>query len=77
MLYKRGDTHGDLHPVRKDHDFFYDEPVPRCAVESGTSYGRSEIKHLSNSRKESAAQALNAYGIDKSNIPTGTANCQD
>lgn len=77
ILHKREEKDGDLYHVRKDDDFFYDDPAPRRPIESTTSHGRSEIKLLSNRRKETAAQVLNAYGKDKSNLPRGDANCQD
>jgi hypothetical protein len=76
MLSRRGEKHGDLYHVRKNDDFFYEDPVLRRPVESNTSYGRSEVTYLSNRRKESAAQVLDAYGKEKSNIPSGNANCQ-
>ncbi|KAJ5500796.1 hypothetical protein N7453_009847 [Penicillium expansum] len=78
-LYGRGDADqdGDLYHVRKNDAFFYEDPVQRRPTESNTSYGRAEIKHLSNARKETAAQVLNAYGRDKSNLPQGNQNCQD
>jgi hypothetical protein len=76
MLSRRGEKHGDLYHVRKNDDFFYEDPVLRRPVESNTSYGRSEVTYLSNRRKESAAQVLDAYGKEKSNIPSGNTNCQ-
>lgn len=77
ILHKREGKDGDLYHVRKDDDFFYEDPAPRRPIESTTSHGRSEIKLLSNRRKETAAQVLHAYGKDKSNLPRGDANCQD
>ncbi|QKX56169.1 uncharacterized protein TRUGW13939_03269 [Talaromyces rugulosus] len=77
MLSKRGDTNGDLYHVRKNHDFFYEDPVLRRPVESNTSYGRSEITHLSRRGKDSAAQILDSHGKNKNNLPRGDTNCQD
>lgn len=77
MLHKRGDTHGDLHHVRKQDDFYYEDPVQRRAVESNTSYGRHEVQHLSSRRKDAAEQVLNTYGRNNQNLPTGTQNCQN
>lgn len=77
MLHKRGGSNGDLHHVRKQDAFFYDDPVPTRPLESTTSYGRSEVLHLSSSRKEAASKVLHSYGRDKSNLPSGVANCQD
>lgn len=77
MLHKRGEVEGDLYHVRKKEDFYYEDPAPKRPIESNTSYGRSGIKHLSNRRKETAAQVLDAYGKDISNLPSAGANCQD
>ncbi|KAF4761738.1 hypothetical protein HAV15_006715 [Penicillium sp. str.  len=59
MLRKRGETDGDLYRVRKNENFYYEDPVQTRAVESATSYGRNEIQHLSDSSKETAARVLN------------------
>lgn len=77
MLHRRGETHGDLYHVRKKEEFFYEDPVRSRPVQSSTSHGRSEIKHLSSARKDSAAQVLDAYGKKQANLPKGSANCQN
>lgn len=77
MLHKRDELHGDLHHVRKNEAFFYEDPIPRRPVESTTSYGRSEIQHLSSSRRDAVSKVLHSYGSDDSNLPKGTKNCQD
>ncbi|RAO68217.1 uncharacterized protein BHQ10_004229 [Talaromyces amestolkiae] len=77
MLHRREEAHGDLYHVRKDERFYYEDPVPKRMVESTTTYGRSEIVHLSRSRKETAARVLHAYGKDESNLPREDANCQN
>lgn len=69
MLSRRGEKHGDLYHVRKNEEFFFEDPVLRRPVESNTSYGRSEITYLSNRRKDSAARILDAYGKKESNLP--------
>ncbi|KAJ5789197.1 uncharacterized protein N7518_006208 [Penicillium psychrosexuale] len=70
MLHKRGETDGDLYHVRKDQEFFYEDPVHRRPIESNTSFGRSEMMHLSKTDKETAAQVLNKYGKNRSTILT-------
>ncbi|KAJ5693897.1 hypothetical protein N7536_004309 [Penicillium majusculum] len=77
MLRKRGETDGDLYRVRKNENFYYEDPVQTRAVESATSYGRNEIQHLSDSSKETAARVLNTYGKDKSNLPHRSASSQE
>ena len=51
MLSKHGEPHGDLYHVHKNHNFYYDDPAPRCPVKSATSYGRSETEYFSNSAR--------------------------
>lgn len=77
MLSRRGEKHGDLYHVRKNEEFFFEDPVLRRPVESNTSYGRSEITYLSRRRKDSAARVLDAYGKKESNLPGVNENCHN
>ncbi|OJZ80669.1 hypothetical protein ASPFODRAFT_52876 [Aspergillus luchuensis CBS 106.47] len=75
MIHKTGEQSGDLYHVRKNEDFYY-HPQQR-PVESTTTYGRSDITRLSNSGRVRAAQVLDSYGNNNSNLPRGNQNCQD
>lgn len=77
VLHKRGETDGNLYRVRKNEDFYYEDPVQTRVIESATSYGRNEIQHLSSRSKETAARVLNSYGKDKSNLPRRNASSQE
>lgn len=77
MLHKRGEVDGDFYHVRKAEDFYYEHSAQRRPIEVAASHGRNEIQHLSKRNKAIAAQVLDAYGKDRSNLPRGNETGQD
>ena len=75
MLRERGEEAGELHHVREDDTFCYDRR-PTQRVEA--SVGMSDVSYLSLSQRNRAADHLDRYGRENSNIPeVGSGNSQD
>ena len=70
VIYKPGDTKGDIYHFRKSFGFFHH--TQSHTVESTTLYGRREVIQFSNSHMLEAVRLLDVYGCKT--LPQGKQN---